>query len=52
MSDTQLRASQIITTFGPGAMVDFPDASVLVAGLDHWSYDPNNFNQLAKMTLF
>ena len=42
MSDNQLRASQMITTFGPGAMVDFPEDSVLVAGLDYWTYDPQN----------
>ena len=33
----QIRQSQIITTFGPGAMVDLPKQSVLVGGLDHWS---------------
>lgn len=33
----QLRQSQVITTFGPGAMLDLPDHSVLVAGLDHWT---------------
>jgi hypothetical protein len=32
----QIRQSQIITTFGPGAMLDLPKHSVLVAGLDHW----------------
>src|SRR5690606_16900365 len=31
----QLRRSQVITTFGPGAMVDLPDHSILVGGLDH-----------------
>ena len=39
MTTPQLRSSQVITTFGPGAMVDLPEASVLVAGLDHWQYD-------------
>ena len=33
----QLRQSQIITTFGPGAMLELPDYSVLVGGLEHWS---------------
>ena len=33
----QIRRSQIITTFGPGSMVDLPNHSVLIAGLDHWS---------------
>jgi hypothetical protein len=39
MSKNQLRSSQIVTTFGPGAMVDLPDASVIISGLDHWHYD-------------
>jgi hypothetical protein len=33
----QIRQSQIITTFGPGAMVDLPKQSVLIGGLDYWS---------------
>jgi hypothetical protein len=33
----EIRQSQIITTFGPGAMLDLPNHSVLVAGLDFWS---------------
>ena len=41
MSKPQLRSSQVVTTFGPGAMVDLPDASVIVAGLDNWHYDVN-----------
>jgi hypothetical protein len=40
MERQQLRANQLITTFGPGAMVDLPHSSVIVAGLDHWKYDP------------
>lgn len=39
MSKNQLRSSQIVTTFGPGAMVDLPDASAIISGLDHWHYD-------------
>lgn len=35
-----IRQSQVITTFGPGAMVDLPDHSIVVAGLDYWKgYD-------------
>lgn len=41
MTDPKLRASQLVTTFGPGSMIDLPDASVIVAGLDHWRYDPS-----------
>lgn len=32
-----LRQSQIITGFGPGAMVDLPTRSVVIGGLDLWN---------------
>jgi Domain of unknown function (DUF1998) len=32
----QIRQSQIITTFGPGAMVDLPRYAVVIGGLEHW----------------
>ncbi len=32
----KLRPSQVITTFGPGAVVDLPGESVMVAGIDRW----------------
>ncbi|MBI3269058.1 MAG: hypothetical protein HYZ53_08545 [Planctomycetes bacterium] len=35
----QVRRSQVITTFGPGAMVDMPNHSVLIGGLEHWTAD-------------
>src|SRR5439155_17891029 len=41
MSNEQLRSSQVVTTFGPGSMVDLPETSVIIAGLDHWNYDRN-----------
>lgn len=33
----QLRQSQVVTTFGPGAMVDLPDHSVIIGGLNTWT---------------
>ena len=33
----EIRQSQLVTTFGPGSMVDLPDYSVLIAGLDAWT---------------
>jgi Domain of unknown function (DUF1998) len=36
----RIRRSQIVTTFGPGAMVDLINDAVLVAGLDFWRFDP------------
>jgi hypothetical protein len=32
----QVRRSQVLTTFGPGALLDLPTHSVLIGGLDHW----------------
>jgi hypothetical protein len=31
-----LRRSQVLTTYGPGAMVDLPTHSVLISGLEEW----------------
>lgn len=39
MSRHQIRSNQLITTFGPGAMVDLPDKSIIVAGLHKWNYE-------------
>lgn len=36
MSILKIRQSQIVSTYGPGALVDLPDRAVLVAGLGHW----------------
>ncbi len=38
----RLRRSQIVTTFGPGAIVDLPDESVMLAGIDWWSRNPED----------
>jgi hypothetical protein len=51
MAKNQLRSSQIITTFGPGAMVDLPDASVIIAGLDQWRYDQSKIPQIEEPRL-
>lgn len=34
----EVRRSQLITTFGAGAMIDLVDRSALIAGLDFWNY--------------
>ena len=34
-----VRPSQVITTFGPGAIVDLQTLSVIVAGVDEWQKD-------------
>ena len=32
----QLRQSQVITTYGPGALIDLPRHSAIIGGLDTW----------------
>lgn len=44
--DGQIRQSQMVTTFGPGAMVDLVDRSVVVGGLEHWSFAAEGFDAL------
>lgn len=34
-----VRQSQMVTTYGPGSMMDLVDQAVLIGGLDFWSYD-------------
>ncbi len=34
----EIRLSQIISTYGPGSMVDLPDKSVIIGGLNHWRF--------------
>jgi hypothetical protein len=33
----RIRQSQLVTTFGPGAMIDLPDYSVIMSGTDQWN---------------
>jgi len=35
----QIRKSQIVTTFGPGALLDLPNHSVIIGGLDTWKWE-------------
>lgn len=40
-ADGQLRQSQVITTYGPGALVDLPKHAAIMGGLDTWPKDLN-----------
>lgn len=33
----EIRRSQVVSTYGPGAIADFPRLSAIMAGLDEWS---------------
>ena len=37
MANDFIRQSQLVTTYGPGAMMDLPDHSVIVSGLQDWA---------------
>jgi len=41
--DGQLRQSQLVTTFGPGAMVDLVHGAVVIGGLEHWGFGKAGF---------
>jgi uncharacterized protein DUF1998 len=40
--DNHLRVGQVVTTFGPGSLVDLPEVSVIVGGLEKWSSNDNS----------
>ena len=44
----QLRQSQVITTYGPGALIDLPRQAAIVGGLDSW---PNDLEEVAEPRL-
>ncbi|RMH17505.1 MAG: DUF1998 domain-containing protein [Acidobacteria bacterium] len=46
-----IRQSQLITTYGPGAMIDLVDQAVLVGGLDFWSSAPGDGDVIAEPRL-
>ena len=55
-STGQIRRSQIITTYGPGALIDLPRDSAVVGGIDGWGSalerldEPRVQQALARMT--
>ncbi len=51
MTKNTQRQSQLVSTFGPGAMVDLPTRSVIVAGLDYWEMRPNSFQSISEARL-
>ena len=52
MNKNAQRLSQLITTFGPGAMIDLPTRSVIVGGLEQWDMTGNGaFTLIAEQRL-
>ena len=46
----QIRRAQVITTYGPGALIDLPRHSAIVGGLDTWPR-PGNLEEIAEPRL-
>src|ERR1700680_3959699 len=46
MTRNAQRLSQLISTFGPGAMIDLPTRSVVVGGLDLWEMRGDAFTTI------
>lgn len=46
----QIRRSQVITTFGPGALIDLPKHSGIVGGLDTWP-NPGALDEIVEPRL-
>jgi hypothetical protein len=52
MADDRIRLSQVVGVFGPGAMLDLPERSVLVQGLDDWEmFGANTFQPIQEPRL-
>lgn len=51
MSRPKQSLSQLFTSFGPGAMLDLPTRSVVVAGLDHWDSSKAAFKSIEEPRL-
>src|SRR6266568_366422 len=51
MSRNAQRLSQVVSTFGPGAMVDLPTRSVIVGGLELWEMKGDAFKTIPEPRL-
>ena len=49
--DGKIRQSQVVGTYGPGAMVDLVDDAVLVGGLDFWRFDGGRTRSIDEQRL-
>jgi hypothetical protein len=51
MTKNAQRLSQVVSTFGPGAMVDLPTRSVVVGGLELWDMRGGSFTNIPEPRL-
>ena len=51
MADITQNFSQLLLTYGPGAMLDLPEHAVVVAGLQDWRYAGSNWRPVEEERL-
>lgn len=47
-----IRKTQLITTYGVGAIVDFKNDTVVIASTDDWDYSPNDAGEVENRKKF
>lgn len=47
-----IRKTQLITTCGVGAIVDFKNDTVVIASTDDWDYSPNDADEVENRKIF
>ena len=51
MADITQNFSQLLLTYGPGAMLDLPEHAVVVAGLQDWRYAGSSWRPVEEERL-
>lgn len=47
-----MRKTQLITTYGVGAIVDFKNDTVVISSTDDWDYSPNDAGEVENRKIF
>ena len=47
-----IRKTQLITTYGVGAIVDFKNDTIVIASTDDWDYSPNDADEVENQKIF
>ena len=47
-----MRKTQLITTYGVGAIVDFKNDTVVISSTDDWDYSPNDAGEVENRNIF
>ena len=47
-ADGEIRQSQVLSTFGPGSMVDLPNDLVLIGGLNGWEFSSKGKREITE----